>query len=118
MLKEQCNMQDNAIQLSGNPQEVSWSDVRESLIAKYNRVNSWLDSVSPFFSGISQMQVTRRVVLHIYALMLCLVVLVLCLFQAFAVSVIAAIASVWLTVRINQFAKVNKMIGEDSYGRE
>lgn len=112
-------MQNNAIQLSAKrPLVVTIADVRESLIAKYNRVNRWLDSVSPFFSGISQMQVTRRVVLRIYALMLCLVVLVLCLFQAFTVSVVAAIASVWLTVRINQFAKVNKMIGEDSYGRE
>lgn len=103
-------MQNNAIQLSGNPLEVSWSDVRESLIAKYNRVNHWLDSVSPFFSGISQMQVTRRVVLRIYALMLCLGVLVLCLFQAFAVSVIAAVASVWLTVRINHFNEFYKKV--------
>ena len=105
-------MQNNAIQLSGHPQVVSWSDVRESLIAKFNRVNSWLDSISPFFSGISQMQVTRRVVLRIYALMVCLILLVLCLYQAFTVSVVAAIASVWLTARINHFADVNKKIEE------
>lgn len=107
-------MQQNAIQLSAQRQEeVTWADVRESLIAKYERANEWLDSVSPFFSGISQMQVTRRVVVHMYALLVCLVALVVCLQQAFVVSMVMAVASVWLTVRINHFAEVNNKVGEE-----
>ena len=106
-------MQNNAIQLSGNPQEVSWSDVRESLIAKYERVNSWLDSVSPSFSKISEMTVTRRQVLYVNALLVSLIVLVVCLQQAPVVSVIAAAVAIWLTALINHFIVVNKKIGEE-----
>lgn len=106
-------MQNNAIQLSGNPQEVSWSDVRESLIAKYNRVNRWLGGVSQSFSAISSMTVTRREVLVMYSLIISLIVLVVCLPQAPVISAIAAVASIWLTANLKHFAKVNKMIGEE-----
>lgn len=106
-------MQNNAIQLSGNPQVVSLSDVRESLIAKYNRVNRWLDSVSPSFSKISEMTVTRRQVLYVNALLVSLIVLVVCLQQAPVVSVIAAVAAICLTAAINHCANVNKKVGEE-----
>lgn len=106
-------MQNNAIQLSGNPQVVSWSDVRESLIAKYNRVNRWLGGVSQSFSKISEMTVTRRQVLYVNALLVSLIVLVVCLQQAPVVSVIAAAVAIWLTALINHFIVVNKKIGEE-----
>ena len=106
-------MQNNAIQLSENPQVVSLSDVRESLIAKYERVNSWLDSVSPSFSKISEMTVTRRQVLYVNALLVSLIVLVVCLQQAPVVSGIAAVAAICLTAAINQFIVVNNKVGED-----
>ena len=111
-------MQNNAIQLSGNPQEVSWSDVRESLIAKYNRVNRWLGGVSKSFSAIGGMTVTRREVVVMYSLIISLIVLVVCLPQAPVISAIAAVASIWLTAKLNHFADTNKKVGEDSYGRE
>ena len=106
-------MQNNAIQLSGNPQEVSWSDVRESLIAKFNRVNRWLGGVSKSFSAIAGMTVTRREVVVMYSLIISLIVLVVCLPQAPVISAIAAVASIWLTAKLKHFAKVNKMIGEE-----
>ena len=111
-------MQNNAIQLSGNPQEVSLSDVRESLIAKYNRVNNWLGGVSQSFSAIAGMTVTRREVLVMYSLIISLIVLVVCLPQAPVISAIAAVASIWLTAKLKHFADANKKVGEDSYGRE
>ena len=43
---EQCYMQNNAIQLSGNTQMVYLNDVRESLIDKFNSVNRWIGGVS------------------------------------------------------------------------
>lgn len=106
-------MQNNAIQLSGNPQEVSWSDVRESLIAKYNRVNRWLGGVSQSFTAIAGMTVTRREVVVMYSLIISLIVIVVCLPQAPVISAIAAVASIWLTAKLKHFAKVNKMIGEE-----
>ena len=106
-------MQNNAIQLSGNPQVVSWSDVRESLIAKYNRVNNWLGGVSQSFSAISAMTVTRREVLVVNSLIISLIVLVVCLPQAPVISAIAAVASIWLTAKLKHFAKINKKIGEE-----
>ena len=106
-------MQDNAIQLSGNPQEVSWSDVRESLIAKYNRVNSWLDSVSQSFSAISAMTVTRREVLVMNSLVVSLIILIVCLQDAPLISAVAAVASIWLTAKLNHFANTNKKVGEE-----
>ena len=105
-------MQNNAIQLSGNHQVVSLSDVRESLIAKYNRVNHWLGGVSQSFSAISAMTVTRREVLVMYSLIISLIVLVVCLPQAPVISAIAAVASIWLTAMLNHFADANKKIKE------
>ena len=106
-------MQNNAIQLSGNPQEVSLSDVRESLIAKYNRVNRWLEGVSPSFSVLSGMTVTRREVVVMYSLIISLIVLVVCLQQAPIISAIAAVASIWLTAKLKHFANVNNKLGKE-----
>ena len=106
-------MQSNAIIISQQPKVVVLPDVRESLIARYERVNRWLDSVSPSFSKISDMTVTRRQVLYVYALLVSLIVLVVCLQQAPVVSVIAAVVAIWLTAAINHCAYVNKKAGEE-----
>ena len=106
-------MQNNAIQLSGNPQVVSWSDVRESIIAKYNRVNRWLGGVSRSFSAIAGMTVTRREVVFMYSLIISLCILIVCLQEAPLISAVAAVASIWLTVKLNHFAKVNKRTSTD-----
>ena len=113
MVNEQCYMQNNAIQLSGNPQEVSWSDVRESLIAKFNRVNRWLGGVSQSFSAIAGMTVTRGEVVVMNSLVVSLIILIVCLPQAPVISAIAAVASIWLTAKLNHFANVNNKVGEE-----
>ena len=106
-------MQNNAIQISGNPQVVSMSDVRESLIAKYNRVNRWLGGVSKSFSAIAGMTVTRREVGVMYSLIISLCILIVCLQEAPLISAIAAVASIWLTAKLKHFAKVNNKIEEE-----
>lgn len=106
-------MQNNAIQLSGNPQVVSWSDVRESLIAKYNRVNRWLGGVSQSFSAIAGMTVTRREVVVMYSLIISLCIVIVCLQEAPLNSAIAAVASIWLTAKLKHFAKVINEVGEE-----
>lgn len=106
-------MQSNAIIISQQPKVVVLPDVRESLIAMNKRVNRWLDSVSPSFSKISEMTVTRRQVLYVNALLVSLIVLVVCLQQAPVVSVIAAVVAIWLTAAINHFADINKKVGEE-----
>ena len=106
-------MQNNAIQLSGNPQVVSLSDVRESLIAKFNRANSWLGGVSQSFSAIASMTVTRREVVFMYSLILSLCIIIVCLQEAPLISAIAAVASIWLTAKLKHFANVINEIGEE-----
>ena len=106
-------MQSNAIIISQQPKVVVLPDVRESLIAKYQQVNHWLDSVSPSFSKISEMTVTRRQVLYVNALLVSLIVLVVCLQQAPVVSGIAAVAAICLTAAINHCADVNKKVVEE-----
>ena len=106
-------MQNKAIQLSGNPQVVSLSDVRESLIAKYNRVNRWLGGVSKSFSAIAGMTVTRREVVFMYSLIISLCIVIVCLQEAPLISAIAAVASIWLTVKLKHFANVNNKIEEE-----
>src|SRR5574344_723066 len=105
-------MQNNAIQLSGNPQVVSWSDVRESLIAKYNRANRWLGGVSKSFSAIAGMTVTRGEVVVMNSLVVSLIILIVCLQDAPVISTIAAVASIWLTAKLKHFANVNNKVGE------
>ena len=106
-------MQSNAIQLSQQPKVVVLPDVRESLIARYQQVNRWLDNVSPSFSAIAGMTVTRRMVFYVNAILVSLIVLVVCLQQAPVVSGIAAVATICLTAAINQFIDVNKKVGEE-----
>ena len=106
-------MQNNAIQLSGNPQVVSLSDVRESIIARFNRVNRWLGGVSQSFSAISAMTVTRREVVVMYSLIISLCILIVCLQEAPLISAIAAVASIWLTAMLNHFANVNNKLGKE-----
>ena len=106
-------MQNNAIQLSGNPQVVSLSDVRESLIAKFNRANSWLGGVSQSFSAIAGMTVTRGEVVVMNSLVVSLIILIVCLPQAPVISAIAAVASIWLTAKLNHFANVNNKVGKE-----
>ena len=106
-------MQNNAIQLSGNPQVVSWTDVRESIIAKYNRVNRWLGGVSQSFSAIASMTVTRREVVVMYSLVVSLCILIVCLQEAPLISAIAAVASIWLTAKLKHFANVINEVGEE-----
>ena len=106
-------MQNNAIQLSGNPQVVSLSDVRESLIAKFNRANSWLGGVSQSFSAIASMTVTRREVVFMYSLIISLCILIVCLQEAPLISAIAAVASIWLTAMLKHFANVINEVGEE-----
>lgn len=105
-------MQNNAIQLRREPQVVEWSDVRESLIAKYNRANRWLGGVSQSFSAISSMTVTRREVVVMYSLIISLCILIVCLQEAPLISAIAAVASIWLTAELKHFADANKKIKE------
>ena len=106
-------MQNNSIQLSGNPQVVSLSDVRESLIAKFNRVNRWLGGVSKSFSAIASMTVTRREVVVMYSLIISLCILIVCLQEAPLISAIAAVVSIWLTAKLKHFANTNKKIEEE-----
>ena len=106
-------MQNNAIQLSGNPQVVSLSDVRESLIAKFNRVNRWLGGVSQSFSAIAGMTVTRGEVVVMNSLVVSLIILIVCLPQSPVISAIAAVASIWLTAKLNHFANVNNKVGKE-----
>lgn len=106
-------MQNNAIQLRQAAPASDWSDVRETLIAMRSAADGWLDSVSPFFSRISGMQVTRRVVARVYAVLFSLILMVVCLCMAPAVSVAAATVAVWFTIRINRFSEVNNKAGEE-----
>ena len=106
-------MQNNAIQLRQAAPASDWSDVRESLIAKYNRVNRWLGGVSQSFSAIAGMTVTRREVVVMYSLIISLCILIVCLQEAPLISAIAAVASIWLTAKLKHFANANKMVGEE-----
>ena len=107
-------MQNNAIQLSAKrPLVVTIADVRESLIAKYNRVNRWLGGVSKSFSAIAGMTVTRREVVFMYSLIISLCIVIVCLQEAPLISAIAAVASMWLTAMLRHFANANKKVGEE-----
>ena len=107
-------MQNNAIQLSAKrPSVVTIADVRESLIAKYNRVNNWLGGVSQSFSAIAGMTVTRREVVVMYSLIISLCILIVCLQEVPLISAIAAVASIWLTAKLKHFANANKKIEEE-----
>lgn len=80
-------------------------DVRATIRRKIKSLNLWLDTKSEFYSRIAEFPVTRRLVLRVNAVSLCLTGAAIAVEQQPLFSTIAIACAGWLVYRINQTDK-------------
>ncbi|WP_028897837.1 hypothetical protein [Prevotella sp. HUN102] len=80
-------------------------DVRATIRRKIKSLNLWLDQKSEFYSRIAEFPVTRRLVIRINLVSLCLIVAAVAIEQQPIVSVISALCAACLVYRVNHSDK-------------
>lgn len=85
-------------------------DVIATLTDAKQRVDQWLDQKSEFYSRIGEMTVTRRLVLRVNAVTLCIVIAAIAIEAAPAAAFASLATASWLTYRFNHNADANKMV--------
>lgn len=80
-------------------------DVRATIQRKIKSLNLWLDAKSDFYSRICEFSVTRRLVLRINLVSLCLIVAAVAVEQKPVASVVSALCAAYLVYRVNQTEK-------------
>ena len=84
-------------------------DVRATIQRKIKSINLWLDQKSEFYSRIAEFPVTRRLVLRVNTVSLCLMLTAIAVEQRPLVAITSALCAGWLVYRIN---KTDKKGGE------
>lgn len=84
-------------------------NVRATIQRKIKSINLWLDQKSEFYSRIAEFPVTRRLVLRVNAVSLCLMLTAIAVEQRPLVAITSALCAGWLVYRIN---KTDKKGGE------
>ena len=78
-------------------------DVRATIQRKIKSINLWLDSKSDFYSRICEFSVTRRLVIRVNLVTLCLGLAAIAIEQQPITSVISTICAGYLVYRIREF---------------
>lgn len=80
-------------------------NVRATIQRKIKSVNLWLDQKSEFYSRIAEFPVTRRLVLRVNAVSLCLILAAIAVEQQPLTAITSALCAGWLAYRINKTDK-------------
>ena len=80
-------------------------DVRATIQRKIKSLNLWLDAKSEFYSRIAEFPVTRRLVLRVNAVSLCLILAAIAVEQQPLTAITSALCAGWLVYRINKTDK-------------
>ena len=81
-------------------------DVRATIQRKIKSINLWLDQKSEFYSRIAEFPVTRRLVLRVNTVSLCLMLTAIAVEQRPLVAITSALCAGWLVYRINKTDKI------------
>ena len=84
-------------------------DVRATIQRKIKSLNLWLDAKSEFYSRICEFSVTRRLVIRVNLVSLCVIVAAVAIEQQPITSVVSTLCAGWLVYRTN---KTDKKGGE------
>ena len=76
---------------------------------KFKSMNLWLDTTSEFYSRICEFTVTRRLVLRINVVTLCLCITAACVEQQPVASLVSTLCAAYVVYRVN---KTDKKGGE------
>lgn len=80
-------------------------DVRATIQHKFKSMNLWLDTTSEFYSRICEFNVTRRLVLRINVVTLCLCITAACVEQQPVASLVSALCAAYVVYRVNKSDK-------------
>lgn len=95
-------MQQTSIQLESNVKKQNSIDVRATLQRKLKSINNWLDAKSEFYSRIAEFSVTRRTVIRINAVSICIIIGGSAIEQHPITSLISALCAAYLVYRLNK----------------
>ena len=104
MLNIECNMQ-QVINFEPSAQVQQPIDVRATIQRKIKSLNLWLDQKSELYSRICEFTVTRRLVIRINLVSLCLTGAAVAVEQQPLFSTIAIACAGWLVYRLNKSEK-------------
>lgn len=93
------------IEFRAEAQERKQLDVRATIQRKIQSINLWLDTKSEFYSRICEFTVTRRLVLRINVVTLCLCITAACVEQQPVASLVSALCAAYLVHRVNKTDK-------------
>ena len=80
-------------------------DVRATIQRKIKSLNQWLDAKSEFYSRICEFSVTRRLVIRVNLVTLCVGLAAIAIEQQPVTSVIAVLSAGYLVYRMNKSEK-------------
>lgn len=80
-------------------------NVRATIQRKIKSLNHWLDQRSEFYSRITEFPVTRRLVLRVNAVTLCLMLAAIAVELRPLVAITSALCAGWMVYRINKTDK-------------
>lgn len=83
-------------------------DVRATIQRKIKSLNHWLDSKSEFYSRICEFSVTRRLVIRVNLVSLCVIVAAVAIEQQPITSVVSTLCAGYLVYRMNKSEKKQK----------
>ena len=89
------------IEFESSAKELQAIDVRATIQRKIKSLNLWLDSKSEFYSRICEFSVTRRLVIRVNLVTLCVGLAAIAIEQQPITSVVATICAGYLVYRIN-----------------
>ena len=98
-------MQQQTIHFDNSAEVQQPIDVRATIQRKIKSINRWLDTKSEFYSSICEFTVTRRLVLRINVVTLCLCVTAVCVEQQPVIAIISALCAAYLVYRVNKSDK-------------
>ena len=80
-------------------------DVRATIQRKIKSLNLWLDAKSEFYSSICEFSVTRRLVIRVNLVTLCVGLAAIAIEQQPVTSVVSTLCAGWIVYRINKTDK-------------
>ena len=83
-------------------------DVRATIQRKIKSLNLWLDSKSEFYSRICEFSVTRRLVIRVNLVSLCVIVAAVAIEQQPITSAVSTLCAGYLVYRMNKSEKKQK----------
>ena len=83
-------------------------DVRATIQRKIKSLNQWLDAKSEFYSRICEFSVTRRLVIRVNLVSLCVIVAAVAIEQQPITSVVSTLCAGYLVYRMNKSEKKQK----------